>query len=952
MSLRRLVPALAALALGLALAAPPAALASSPLPQWPQANSDLAPDPAVKFGVLPNGMRYAIMRNATPAGQTSLRLRIGSGSLEESDDEQGLAHVLEHMAFRGSTHVPADEMVKILQRKGLAFGPDTNASTGWTETVYMLDLPRSDADTLGTGLMLMRETAGNLTIADKALATERGVVLSEERLRDTPEYRAVKAQIQLFLDGQLAARRFPIGKVEVIKDAPASLVRAFYEANYRPERATLIAVGDFDPADVEARIRALFSDWKPVGPATAEPDLGKVASRGTVVKLVDQPGAATQAVIAWVRPYDASPDTAAKERRETIENLGLAILNRRFETLAQGANPPFLNAGSGFQNLFRSAKIAVVEASSAPKDWQGSLSAAEREVRRLVQYGASQAELDREIAEMRASLTSAVAGAATRPTPQLASTLVDTVDDDQVFTSPAGDLAVFEAAVKGLTVDKVNAAVRAIFAGAGPLVELASPEPVAGGEPAVARVFEAAATEPVAAPAAEAAVAWPYADFGPPGKVAEKGAIDDLGVTTVRFANGVRLMVKPTAFRKDQVLVSVEVGRGRLELPVDRSVGEWAASAFVEGGFGKLSYEDSQRALAGKLYGVSFGIGDDSFDFKGATRPQDLATQLQVIAAYLSDPGFRAEAFEHTRTSLLAALPQYQATPGGVFGREAGGLFTRGDPRFAFPTRAQLEAGRPEDLRALLAGPLARGRIDVVIVGDVTLDQAISLTGATLGALPPRPAETPPPTPAQATVRFPAPTATPVKLADTGRPDQAIGVVAWPVTDFFADMKRSRAVMLAGDILGNRLLDTVRIAEGSTYSPETRVNLSQTFAGYGYALNLVEMPPPKLPGFFDTVAAAARDMRDKGVTADELERARNPRVANLRKAQLTNEYWLIDLTGALSDPRRLDLIRSTFPDYAAITAADIQAAARAWFRDETAFRLVIENPASPPKTTP
>jgi zinc protease len=925
------------------------ALAASPavaLPVWPQAHSDLAPDPGVRFGVLPNGMRYAIMRNDTPSGQTSLRLRVGSGSLEENDAEQGLAHVLEHMAFRGSTHVAADEMVKILERKGLAFGPDTNAQTEWTQTVYMLDLPHSDADTLGTGLMLMRETAGNLSLDPKKLDTERGVVLSEERLRDTPDYRAEKAQLDLFLHGQLAARRFPIGQVDVVKNAPASLVRQFYEANYRPERTTLVAVGDFDPADVEARIKSLFGDWKPVGPPTPEPDLGQVEKRGTVVKLVEQPGGSTRAVISWARPYDASPDTAEKERRETVEQLGLAVLNRRLSELAQGQNPPFLSAGASFQNLFRSAKIAVVEGVSSPEAWRTSLSASEREVRRLVAYGVTQAELDREIAEVRAGLVSALAGAATRPTPTLASSLVETVDDDEVFTSPSGDLAVFDSAVRGLTVERVNAAVRAIFAGAGPLVELATPSPVDGGEATVAKAFEAAATEPLTARAADAKVVWPYESFGVPGAVVERSTVGDLGLTTVRFANGVRLMIKPTPFRKDQVLVSVAAGSGRLSLPIDHPTAAWAASALVAGGFGKISLEDSQRALAGKLYGASFEIGNDAFEFTGAARPEDLATELQVLTAYVSDPGYRPEAFERTRAGLLAELPQLDATPDGVFDRDAGTLFTRGDPRFAFPTREALLAAKPGDARALLRGPMSKGPLDVTIVGDVTVDQAIALTAATFGALPPRPPLDRVP-PATRHIRFPGPTAEPVTRVDTGRADQGVAAVAWPVTDFFANMRRSRAVMLAGDILGNRLIDKVRIAQGATYSPETRVDLSQVFPGYGYVLNTVEIPPPLMPGFFDTVSGIARDMREHPVTADELERARNPHIASLRKAQLTNEYWLTDLTGAMADPRRLALIRTTFPDYESITLADIQAAARDWFKDETAWKLEIKAAEKP-----
>ena len=922
----------------------PAAAAS--LPIWPQASSDLPADPAVKFGILPNGMRYAVMRNATPGRQTSLRLRIGAGSLQESDAQQGLAHVLEHMAFKGSRHVPAGEMLKILERHGLAFGADTNAETEWSQTVYMLDLPHSEADDIDTGLMLFREAASELTLDDKALASERGVVLSEERLRDTPEYRAEVAQIDLFLHGQRATRRWPIGKVEVIKTAPASLIRSFYEANYRPEKATLVAVGDFDAAAMEAKIKAKFSDWRGVGVAAPEPDLGKVEPRGLTVKLVSMPGGSTETQIAWARPYDDSPDRAAKEQRQVIENLALAVLNRRLSRLAHGERPPFISASAGFQNLLHSGKPAVIDATSTPGAWAPALTAAETEARRFAAYGVAQAELDREVSEMRAALHNALSGTATRPTPTLASGLVDSVNDNQVFTAPAEDLAVFEAAAKDLSAQTVSVVAKTIFVGAGPLVELETPVAVEGGEAAVADVFAKAAAASVTAPSETAAIAWPYTTLGPVGGVEARGEVADLGITRVRFANGVGLTVKPTNFRGDQVLVSVNVGAGRLDLPRDRPTAAWAAGAFAQEGYGQISYEDAQTALAGKVQSANFNVDDTAFTFAGKTRPADLATQLQVIGAYLADPGYRPEAFERLRGAYLAQLPQLEATPGGVFARDAGGLFTSGDPRFAFPSRGQLESGKPEDLKAVLAGPLSRGAVEVTIVGDIGVDQAVALTARTLGALPPR-AEIAPRPVAQSGVRFPPPSAAPVALIHAGRADQAIAVMAWPLTDFYADMGKSRAIMLTGEVFYNRLLDKIRIAQGATYAPELRTDLSQTLTGYGYAYAQVEMPPEKIPGFFADVGAIAADIAAKGVTPDELLRARAPRIAGLRKAQMTNEYWLADLTGSLADPRKLDLIRTTFPDYERVTPGDIQTAAKTWLRDSAAWKLVIKAKGAP-----
>jgi len=941
----------AAAAVGWAMATTALAQAPAAAPAWPQARSDLAPDPAVRFGVLGNGMRYAILRNATPAGQTALRLRIGSGSLEESDDEQGLAHVLEHMSFKGSTHVAAGDMVKILQREGLAFGADTNAETEWTQTVYQFDLPRTDAATLDTGLMLMREIAGNLTLDAAALTPERGVVLSEERLRDTPQYRAEKAEIGLLAHGQRIVDRFPIGKVDVIEHAPASLLAKYYRANYRPDRATLIAVGDFDPAAMEAKIKARFSDWRPVGPPTAEPDLGQVQPRGLTAKVVQLPGSSTQTTIAWVRPYDASPDTTAKRRRDIVEDLAIAVLNRRLEQLAHGARPPFLEARASSENLLRSSKVSAIEAISTPEGWRPALDGAEQAVRRLLSYGVGPDELAREILEVRTTLKNAVAGASTRRTPTLANDLVETVDENDVFTDPAENLALFDEAVRGLTSGEVGAAARRVFAGAGPLVELATPDPVEGGDAALAAQYAKAAAQPVTASAAQATVAWPYEHFGTPGAVTRRTDIADLGAVSVRFANGVGLIVKPTQFGKDQVLVNVDVGAGRLALPKDRPVPAWAAAGFVNGGFKAISFEDSQRALAGRIYQAKFTIGDQAFGLDGATDPKDLATQLQVLAAYLVHPGFRPEAFERTRAAYLTALPQLEATPDGVLARDLESLLHAGDPRWDFPTRGQLEAAKPGDLAALLEGPLADGPVEITIVGDVSVDEAIARVAATFGALPARPISASP-APGARQVAFPAPTASPVMRTHSGRADQAIALIAWPLTGFYVDMKGSRAAMLAGEVLQNRVLDQVRVAQGATYSPETEVELSETFPSYGAAFSLVQMPPAKIAAFYATVTSIAADLRARGVTADELARARNPRVAGIEKAQLTNEYWLTRLAGALADPRRLDLIRTTLPDYAAITATDVQDAAKAWFTEDRAWKLVIEPASSGAPTAP
>ncbi|WP_411288205.1 M16 family metallopeptidase [Phenylobacterium sp.] len=909
--------------------------------QWPQAVSDIRADPNIRFGALPNGMRYAIRKQSIPPGQGALRLRFDAGSMMETDAQQGLAHFLEHMAFNGSKGVKEGEMIKILERLGLAFGADTNASTGFSETVYKLDLPRTNDETVDTSLMLLREAAGNLSIDAAAVDRERGVVLSEERSRDTPAFRVFKERLAFLLPGQRLPTRYPIGTVEVLKTAPPSQLQAFYAAYYRPERAVLVAVGDFDVAAMEAKIRARFSDWKAVGPAGGDPDQGAVRPRRPEARLVVEPGAAPSLQIAWIAPPDHSPDTLAKRRGDLLEGLGFAVLNRRLSSISRAPSPPFLGAG-GFKNdQDDAAEVTMMAVNAEPGRWREALSAVEQEQRRAVRYGVRQDELDREIEEVRTNLKTAVAGAATRRQTELAEEIVGSVADDQVVTAPADDLVAFEAAVKGLQAETVSTALKAAFTGQGPIVFMSSPKPVEGGEPALLAALVGSQQVAVAAPAAPAQVAWPYGSFGPAGKVAERREVTDMGATFIRFANGVRLTVKPTKFRDDEVLVRVNVGDGLLDLPKDRQSANWASGAYIEGGLKQISAEDMERALASKVYGARFGIGDDNFVFTGSTRPQDLATQMQVLAAYLAEPGWRPEAFQRLKGAGKSIHDQYEATTSGVIGRDLAGLLHNGDRRWTFPSREEIAAARLEDLQGQIMPNLASGPVEVVMVGDITVDQAIEAAARTFAALPARPAVAALPA-AQRQVGFPAGVAQPVALTHKGRADQAVGYIGWPTSDYWSDPQRARETAVMSEVMSLRLLDELREAQGATYSPQVGVNHSLVWTGWGYVAASVEVPPEKLDAFFTDARKIAADLRTKDVTADELTRAKKPRIERLEKARVSNPYWLAELSGAQEDPRRLEAIRQSIPGATAVTIADVKRAAALWLKDDKAYMLVVK----------
>lgn len=906
--------------------------------EWAQVHSDIKADPFVRFGVLANGMRYAIMRNTTPKGQAALRMRFDVGSLDEADSQQGMAHFLEHMAFNGSKRVAEGEMLKILERHGLAFGADTNASTTWTETTYQLDVPKADNDSLDTSLMLLRQVASELSLTQASIDREKGVVLSEERSRDTPGLHVYKAGLGFVLKDQLPSRRLPIGKVEVIQQIDEPALTDFYHRYYRPERATLVVVGDFNVLAMEARIKARFDDWAATGKAGTEPAIENVKGRGAETRLVIEPGAGTAVQVSWIKSPDLSPDSRADRKRNLIEQLGFAVLNRRLEQLARKDDPPFIGAYSAGDDQFHAAKVVTISLNAQPGQWREALVAAQAERRRILQYGVRQDELDREIAEVRSRLTAAAT--TSRRTTAVADDIVGTLFDREVFTSPAQDLDMYDEDVRGLTAEKVTAALKAAFNGNGPLVFVASPTPVEGGETAIRTALNESEQMAVAAPIAPTVKPWAYAALGPPGKVAVRTQVRDPDATFVRFENGVRLTVLPTSYMHDQVLVRVRVGHGVLDLPRDRVTPMWAASgAFAEGGLQELSAEEMERSLSSRIYGAQFSAGDDAFELQGRTRPQDFEVQMQVLSSYLSKPGFRPEAFQRMRTYGGTLQDQFDSTPSGVIGRDLGGLMHPGDQRYAFPSRTQMTGSSSDEFHKLLAPLVAEGPIEIVIVGDIDLEKAISTTAATLGAMPARPDGTPPEDATK--VAFPKATPRPLVLTHKGRGDQAQAYIAWPTNDFFSNIQDSRVLRVLAQVLELRLIDDLRETMGATYSPQAAASASLTYPGYGYIFATAEVPPSKLDAFFADADKIAAELRQAPPSDDELDRARKPLVESLTKMRQTNEYWLEQLSGAQADPRRLDAMRSVLPTLKKVTAADIQAVANTYLVPAKAFRVEV-----------
>jgi zinc protease len=413
----------------------------------------------------------------------------------------------------------------------------------------------------------------------------------------------------------------------------------------------------------------------------------------------------------------------------------------------------------------------------------------------------------------------------------------------------------------------------------------------------------------------------------------------------VRFANNVRLLAKRTDFARDEVLVLVRIGNGRLGISPERAKDTWMVSGTVPmltaGGTKELTREDIQKLTSGNRVEVRQSLEDDAFVLSGTTRPSDLGRQMQLLQATTTQPGLRPIAFTRIKASLTNQLPQVESTASGVFSRAAGTALHGGDLRFQrIPDAATLAAATVDDLAALIQRDFADGPIEVTIVGDVDVERAIDAVARSFGALPARAVRQPPGDRAMS-LHFPPAAPEPAIVTHGGRADQAVAMAAWPTDDFFADVQAQRSLGMMTAVLQSRLTDRLRTQDGVTYSPSAFTDASEVFKGYGFVQAMVETPADKVSLFYSELDSIVDAMRTAPVSDDEMDRAKRPRIDRRVRALRENQYWIGALSSAHRDDRQFDAIRNLVPGTEQVTAADVQAAAVKFLRPDSSFRLTV-----------
>ncbi len=912
--------------------------------KWAHDQSDIKPDPKTLYGTLGNGMRYVIHKNALPPGRVSLRLHVDAGSLSEKESQRGVAHFLEHMVFNGTKTFPdATKLIPQMQRLGIAFGAHANAYTSFDETVYMLDLPDVKKTTIDLGFNVMGDFADGALLTDAEIDEERGVISSEKTSRDSINMRMMEKQFKHLMPNSLVPNRFPIGTDEVIAQAPRAEFVDFYTRYYIPEKMTFIVVGDIDVAEMEQRIHNAFSGIKNPAQPGEPGSVGDVSGAKGFQTAVfsDKELTSTDVSLIQVRKKEKVIDSKVNRAAKLPLNIAHSIINRRFSRLAKKEGAVITSGSISAQVLFREAEIGSIDVTAKDGNWQAAVPVLEQELRRAVEHGFTQAEIDEITAGMINGYQQKVQRAATKKTNTIASSLVKHIHGDYVYSTPEDDLAIFQENLKAVTPESCHKALNDFWITEDMTLVLSIPEQPVNAGKSLAALFQRSKLAKVEQVEQKKVTAFGYADFGKPGTVATSSHIDDLDIYQLEFSNGVKVNYKKTDFDKNQILINSNFGNGKLGQPKNKPGIDMLAGAVVNGGgLGKHSVDDLRTLLAGKNVGVSFGIEDDSFSLGGATTPEDLELQLQLLCAYLTDAGFRPEAERQFKAKLPMVYSQLKHSAQGAQA-EMSCWMRGGDTRFTIPELEQAQALGTVDVVNWIKPHMLESAMEIGIVGDIDIKTIIPLLAKTVGAIPARkPAEKVDDALREITV----PQAPVTKnFSFESKVPTAMAIVGWKAEDNIKnDVKLARRAGILSEVLSDRMRIKLREELGDAYSPGSTAQLSDTFRNVGFVLAYSPVKVEDLDSVSKVIIELGDKLAKEGATEDELKRALAPRIGMLSKTLRQNSYWLGNVVSqAQTRPYTLDWARGREADYKSINLEEINALAQKYLGSERVLSIKI-----------
>jgi zinc protease len=941
MTVRRLLLPLFAIA---AVAGSATLLSARQTPGRPPATAPLADkipaDPSITTGQFTNGLRYYVRRNAKPVDRAELRLVVNVGSVLEEDDQQGLAHFVEHMAFNGTTHFPKLDIVSFMESIGMRFGPSVNAFTSFDETVFMLEVPTDKLDVLDRAMLILEDWAHNVTFDPAEIDKERGVIMEEWRLRRGAAARLQDRQFPVLLADSRYATRLPIGKPEIIQNFKHDRLTTFYKDWYRPDLMAVIAVGDFDSSAMENLIKAHFASIPAPRNPRKRPVYTVPTRRSPAYVIASDPELSRTQVSVYNTMPTRDESTIGDYRRQIVEGLFAGMLSARFAEMARKPDAPFLGAGAGRGSLVRTAEASTLSAAVKDDGVERGLEALFVEADRVARFGFTATELDREKRDIARSLERAVTEKDNQNSADLAAEYSRNFLEAEPIPGIVYENELYKRFLPGISLDELNALARTWSPDRSRVVMVSAPE-----KPGLSLPTQAQLQAVIAGAAAKATT--PYTDTTTtapllagtpaPGRVTATSTIPSIGVTEWTLSNGVKVILKPTTFKQDEIVFrGFSEGGSSLASDADFMPARTAAQVVAAGGVGTQSAQDLRRNLSGVIASAMPSIGTYEESISGGGSPKDLETMFQLIYLRFTAPRADPQIFGVMRDQTKAALANQDAQPEFAFSKALTAALTGDHLRTRPLTPAMVDQMDLEKSMAFYKDRFSDASgFTFVFVGSFEPATLRPFAEKYLASLPSTGRHE---TWKDVGIRRPTDVVEARVVKGIEPKSQARIVFSGP---FQYDPVHRAVIRAMAMVLEGRLRQTLREDLGGTYSVSVSPSLDR-IPRPEYTLSIgFGSDPARTDTLVDRVFTEITRLKDEGPSDKDLADVKEILVREFESGSLQNGFLMNQIAGRTEAHEDLESLFHIPDVYRAITAADIQTAATTYFDTKRYVKVTL-----------
>jgi zinc protease len=927
----------------------PAAPSATPSPAAAAPLTATIPvDPQITTGRFANGLRYYVRYNKKPEKRAELRLVVNAGSILEERDQSGLAHFVEHMAFNGTKNFPKQETVKFLESIGMRFGPSVNAFTSFDETVYMLEVPTDKPDVLDKAFLILEDWAHNVSFDPAEIDKERGVITEEWRLRRGAGARMQDKQFPILLKGSRYAERLPIGDMEVIQSFKHDRLKKFYTDWYRPELMGVVAVGDFDKAAIETLIKNHFEAIPKSTATKLRPSYDVPDHPGTLYAIATDKEASNTSVAVYSKMPVRDQTTVGSYRRQIVERLFAGMLSTRFSEMAQKPDAPFLGAGAGRGQFVRTKEISTLSAGVKEDGIERGLEALFTEAERVVRFGFTDTELDRQKRNIMRGLERAVAEKENQTSAPLADEYTRNFTDREPIPGIEYEAALHARFLPDITLAEVNALAKDWVPDRNRVVLVNAPE-----KPGLTVPDEAKLSAVIASAVRKDLNAYvdtvgtqPLLDPLPaPGAVTKTNVKEAYGITEWELANGVKVVLKPTTFKEDEVLFrAFSPGGTSLASDADFVAASTAAQVISRSGLAKFSTVELQKMLTGKVASARPFIGETDEGLQGSASRKDLETMFQLIYLTFTQPRADPSMFNVITTATKSGLANQKASPDFAFAEALNDILSQKHPRARMMSLEMVDEMNLDKSLAFYKDRFSDASdFTFVFVGSFTPETLKPLVERYLGALPA--------THRQETwkdVGIKRPTGVIEKRVDKGLEPKSRAQMVFSGPFQYEQVQRV-AIRAMADALEIRLRESLREDLGGTYSVSvsagyTKVPREEYTVTIGFGCS-----PDRTEELVKNVFKEIEQFKNAGPTDKQVADVKETFLREQETNMKQNGYLLTQIAFRYEYPEDLASLFNLADFYNKIDAATIRDAARRYLNTDNFVKVTLfpEKAAAP-----